>query len=257
MSIEIHRRIAELIESGKSFAVATIAEATAGTPRKSGTRMIIFPDGKTEYTIGGGALEKDTHRRALKALKAGEGGFFRVEFQEDKSGMVCGGEASLFIEVYKPSDRILIFGGGHIGLALSKIFDILGLHYYIFDDRTDFASSERFPRASSARVVSYAHPLESFEVTRNDYAVIVTQGHRGDKKVLTNLLPTDIRYIGMIGSKNKVRSVLESVEKEGFDSSDKRIHSPIGLDIGGESPEEIALSIAAEIQQVRYSKEPA
>ncbi|NLB35174.1 MAG: dehydrogenase [Elusimicrobia bacterium] len=257
MSIEVHKRISELLEKGKSFALATIVEATAGTPRKSGTRMIVFPDSTTEFTVGGGPIEEGTILRALKALKTGEGGFYKVELKDDKCGMVCGGGASIFIEVFTQPSRILIFGGGHIGMALSKFYDVLGLPYYIFDDRPEFSSVERFPRAASTLTVSYDDPIKGFEVTENDSCVVVTHGHKGDKKVLTKLLGTSASYIGMIGSKNKVRTVLDKIRKDGIDVEDPRIHSPIGLDIGGETPEEIALSIVAEIQKVRYSRENA
>ena len=181
-----------------------------------------------------------------------------MEFRADKSGMICGGKASIYIEVYLPSARALIFGGGHIALALSKYFDILKFPYVIADDRPEFASSERFPRADAVILLeSYGNPLETIDISDNDFCVIVTQGHGGDKSVLEKLLTTPAAYIGMIGSSIKVKAVLDAVSASGLDTSDQRIHSPIGLDIGGESPEEIALAIAAEIQMVKNGKETA
>lgn len=251
---EVFNRIAELMKTGREFAVATIVSASKGTPRKSGTRMIIFPDGSTEFTIGGGQLERTAIKKGIKAIKDDKEINFKVELKTGKSGMACGGEVEVLVEVFKTTLRVIIFGGGHIGLALSRILDVIGMPYIVVDDRRDFVTSERFPNATKVRLSAYDKVVRDLRVDENTYCVIVTHSHRGDKRVLGDLLKTPAIYLGMIGSKNKVKTVLYSIGKEGIKVDTERIYAPIGLDIGGDAPEEIAIAIAAEILKVRYKK---
>jgi xanthine dehydrogenase accessory factor len=176
------------------------------------------------------------------------------------AGMVCGGDAELYIEVFKSSAEVVIFGGGHIGLALSKFLDILGLGYRIFDDRKEFAAVERFPNAAEVRRIDYNDPVissgaDGLNIGKKSYCVIVTHGHKGDKKVLKSLLKTEAPYIGMIGSRNKVKAVMDMLKDEKVDvkAAAERVYTPIGLDIGGDSPEEISISILSEIFKVKNS----
>src|SRR3989339_784966 len=142
----IFSRVAELVKSGGEFAVITILNATAGTPRKSGVKMLVFRDGKTEFTIGGGNLEKIAVKKAVEAIKKGENIRLNIDLSPGGAGnMICGGAAEILIEVFSGSDKVVIFGGGHVGLALSKILDLLGFSYIIADDRKEFASAKKFP----------------------------------------------------------------------------------------------------------------
>ncbi|MBN2407754.1 MAG: XdhC family protein [Elusimicrobia bacterium] len=251
---EVLERVAELSGRGSEFVLATIVSSSKGSPRKSGSKMIIFPDGSIEFTIGGGNLEEMTIQKSMKAIKSGENASFEVEFTEDKSGMACGGKAEIFLEVFKAKDMVAIFGAGHIGMALSRILDILGIPYIVADDRREFADKKRFPNACQVKAVSYEKAVKELGIGKNHYCVIVTHGHKGDKKVLRDLLTTESEYLGMIGSDKKVNAVLNEIKKEGVSLTQTRIYAPVGLDIGGDTPEEIALSIAAEILKIKYKR---
>ncbi|MFC2061099.1 XdhC family protein [Elusimicrobiota bacterium] len=251
---KIIKRISELAESGEEFAVATIVSASEGTPRKTGTKMIIYPDSRFEYTIGGGALEEKVIEKSVDALKKGESLKFSLEMTEDKSGMACGGKADIFIEVFKKQEKVIIFGGGHIGLSLSKILNMIEIPYVVIDNRKEYASAERFPDAAEVKVLEYDQSADKLKIDDNTYCVIITHGHKGDRAVLKGLLDTPAAYIGMIGSDKKINTVFKKIEEEGMIIDNERIYSPIGLDTGGESPAEIAVSIAAEILTVKYNK---
>ncbi len=254
MTAGVYKRVTELLREGKRFALVKVIRASAGTPRKSGAAMIVFPGGKTEFTIGGGRFESDAVRAAEEAITSGDNRVLEFEFREEKDGMVCGGSASVFIEAHSPGYRVVIFGGGHIALALSRFLDILGLPYTVADDRGGYSSVERFPGASAVYHISYDDPVKDIEVTPKTLCVIVTHGHLGDSRVLKSILETPAMYIGMIGSVKKVKAVKEELGREGFNSEDPRILAPVGLDIGGDTPEEVALSIAAQMQQVIYGR---
>jgi len=248
---KIYQKINKLIAEGETFAVVTLVSASEGTPRKSGAKMIVFPDGKTEFTIGGGKIELDASLRAVKAIKKGKNFTYKTELREEKNGMLCGGKAEIFIEVFEKKPRVLIFGGGHIALALAGIFDILELPYEIIDDREEYSKKERFPRAQNTLCMAYKELEGQVKIDRNTWCVIVTHGHRGDKDVLKAVAQTQTPYIGMIGSRVKIDETVRRIESEGVKVDKKRFFSPIGLDLGGDAPEEIALAIAAEILMVK------
>ena len=252
MNNKLNKRLCELEDGGEDYAVATIIHTEGSSPGKSGSKMIVFPDRRTEFTVGGGALEEIVKKRAYVALKKGKNTKFTVKLDQENGSMACGGEAEVFIEVFYAPGELLIFGGGHIALALASYMDILGIPYSVYDNRPEYSSSERFPGAGSARIVEYEKLAQDIDVPAGSYCVIITHGHMGDKAVLSGLLHTDAKYLGMIGSKDKVSLVFDELEKEGMPVDMDRIYSPIGLDIGGDSPAEIALSIVAEIMTVRY-----
>ncbi|MFH1416646.1 MAG: XdhC family protein [Elusimicrobiota bacterium] len=248
----VEKRVAELVSGDMDFAVATIISASKGSPRKSGTKMIIFPDRRTEFTIGGGKFEEYTINQALEALCRGENRIFKSEFREEKDGMICGGDAEVFIEINRSVVKIIIFGGGHIGLALAGFCDVLGLSYTVIDDRKEYASEERFPRAETVKVLPYDDAAGKLHITENTYCVIVTQGHSGDEAVLRGLIQTPAPYMGMIGSVKKTAHILGKIAPGIKDADRDRIYAPVGLDLGGRSPAEIAAAVIAEILKVRY-----
>ncbi len=252
----VFSRINSLIKTGKEFAVATLISASGGTPRKSGARMIVYKNGKTEYTVGGGALEKKAGEKALEAIEKGENINYTVEFKGGRGGMICGGKAEVFIEVFKPEEEAVIFGGGHIALALAGILEIAGMPYSVVDDREEFASEKRFPGAGKVILSSYAKAAEKLRLDDKSYCVIVTHGHKGDEEVLRCLAHASVpvKYIGMIGSVNKVKTVLTNLKKEGVKLPLDRLYAPVGIDIGGDSPGEIAISIASQILAVKYGR---
>ena len=166
--------------------------------------------------------------------------------------MYCGGNVGVFIDVFKPSSRLLLVGGGHIALALHNMAPQLGFSVVVVDDRKEYASKERFPKASSVLQMEYDEPGLAELVGENTFVVIITHAHKGDKLALASLLKTKTAYLGMIGSRTKVAKIFSDLKEEGVEEEElAEVHSPIGLDIGAESPEEIALSIMSEIVAVR------
>ncbi len=251
MRKNIHRRIADLVEERKLFAVATVVETCGSVPAKRGARMIVFPDGLQEGTVGGAAMEENTRQLALKAFDNGRGGLFRfgLSGRDEKAGYaVCGGEIAIFIEIMKPKPHILIFGGGHIALEVAKLCDQLEYGCSIVDDRAEFAARERFPSAKSL----FHQRVEDFfadcDLRPYSHVLICTYGHQHDAETAYGVLKDFAGYIGMIGSKTKRAEIREKLVAQGvsaelFDT----IRCPVGLDIGAETPAEIAVSIVAEI----------
>jgi len=217
--------------------------------------MIVFQDGSQEGTVGGAAMEENTRQIALKAFNNGKGGLFRfgLSGSDEKAGYaVCGGEVAIYIEIMKPKPHILIFGGGHIALEVAKLCDQIEYGYSVVDDRDEFVAEERF---SSAKGLFRQH-VEDFladcDLKPYSHMLICTYGHQYDAEAAFGVLKNFAGYIGMIGSKAKraeIRDklVAQGVSAELFDT----IHCPVGLDIGAETPAEIAVSIVAEIIAAR------
>jgi xanthine dehydrogenase accessory factor len=179
-----------------------------------------------------------------------------VSFDLNENDSICGGNISVFIEPVAPSEKVYIFGAGHIALYLSKMAVMTGFKVIIIDDREEYANRERFPEVHNIIVSDFKSAFEKLEIEDNSYIVIVTKGHVFDEVVLECACGTNARYIGMIGSKTKIQHLFSNLRQNGVD--DKKlagVHAPIGLDIGSQTPSEIAVSILAEMIQVRYNRE--
>ena len=248
-------KVAELIKSEKTFALATLVYADSGTPRKLGSRMIVYPDGKIEGSIGGGTLELVVIKDALKLLAAGENKRFQYDLTEKEGenplGMACGGKAEILIETFQKKDKLFVFGAGHIGKKLAELSRIIEIPCWVIDNREEYAREVFFPEGITVLHDDFLHSFSQLPIDEKSYIVIVTHGHTFDKVCLREALKTKAQYIGMIGSKNKVRGIKNSLVKEGVDINDPRIYSPIGLQIGNYTPGEIAVSIVAEILKVK------
>jgi xanthine dehydrogenase accessory factor len=167
-------------------------------------------------------------------------------------GLICGGQLNIFVEPVIPQPRALIFGGGHVSKSISKVATIAGFSTTIVDDREAFANKERFPEAEATYAEEYENVFPKLVVNSSTYVIIVTRGHRDDMRVLRWAISTPAKYISMIGSKRKTISVVKELEKEGFQrEAFERIFAPMGLEIGAESPEEIAVSVVAEMIATR------
>jgi len=253
--MDIFQKAAEFETEGKPFALVTITSEKGSAPRMLGAKMLVLSDGSIVGSIGGGRLEKEAIADALKAIAEGKSCAKKYSLTpEDKGGlgMFCGGEVEVFIDVSQPSPLLLILGGGHIAHELHYFAPWLGFRVIVVDNRRDFATKERFPNAFKVINAEYNDEKLKELADENTYVVIITHGHMGDKDALKNMITTKSAYIGMIGSKNKVKKIKELLEKEGV-SKEKlnNVYSPIGLDIGADTPSEIALSILAEIVAVK------
>jgi xanthine dehydrogenase accessory factor len=256
---EIFERVTELLRAGKPFALATVIGSEDSTPRGPGVRMIVFPDGSAEGTVGGGALEKRAVEDALACLRQGGEGSTSRRFVYDLGkgeegiplGMACGGKAEVFIEVFETGMKLFIFGAGHVGRKLSQLCGVLGIRHWVVDDREAFARKDLLPDASGVVHAKFEESFAGLPIDTNSFIVIVTYGHRHDGVCLEEALKTKAAYIGMIGSRSKVRELLARLSKEKAAVSDPRIYAPIGLHLGDSSPEQIGVSVMAEILKVR------
>ncbi len=251
---DIYEEIVRIRHSGGTGALATIISRKGAAPRKDTAKMLVREDGTTVGSIGGGCVDGEVWQEAMNAIKEGTpriANFKLTEKEMAESGLICGGVLDVFIEPIKALPAVYIFGAGHIAQPLSRMAGIAGFKVTVVDDRPTFANRERFPEADAIYGESFDEAFSQLEAGDNSYIVIVTRGHLHDQHVLKWALGTDARYIGMIGSKRKINTIYKSLKEEGVPEGEfKRVHAPIGLDIGAETPEEIAVSILAEIVQI-------
>jgi xanthine dehydrogenase accessory factor len=243
-----------LTRAGEPAVLCTVVEARGSCPRGLAARMIVYADGAIRGSIGGGALEADVIRRCLGAGAPTEPVLVTVDL--GSGAAACGGSVTILLEPLGAEPRLVIFGAGHIALELAAMARRLGLHTTVVDDRPDLCSAERFPGA--ARLLSFdPASWSTLVLDRRTYAVVVTRDHALDLQVVRALIGRDMGYVGMIGSRRKVAAVQEALRADGVSQAAlARLHAPIGLDIGAETPAEIAISILAEIVSTRRSRTP-
>ncbi len=251
---DIYQEIARVRLTGERAVLATVVNTAGSTPRKSGAKMLVLADGQIVGTIGGGFLEHQVYKEAMQGMGENEPHMAHFELTNEdasKAGMLCGGTVDVYIEPIKPLPVLHIFGGGHISFFLARLGKMLGFHVVIIDDRPEYANAERFPEADETIAADLASAVKKLNINSSSYIVIVTRGHQSDSVVLEWAAKTPAAYVGMIGSRKKVKTVFEYLKSKGIKQVQlDRIHAPIGLDIGAETPEEIAVSIMAEIIQV-------
>jgi xanthine dehydrogenase accessory factor len=252
---DLYEEIVKLKAAGGSGALATIVGAEGSTPRETGAKMLVRADGTIFGTIGGGGVEGRVIEEAIQVIREEKPRLFHYDLTGSESagaGMICGGVLDIYIDPIIPVPAVFIFGGGHISLSVSKISAMSGFQVTVIDDRPEFANQERFPEAGQVIAEKFSTAFPRLQVTRSSYLVIVTRGHADDQQVLEWALTTEAGYIGMIGSKRKIGTLYRNLEEKGI-AREKllRVHAPIGLDIGALTPEEIAVSIVAQMIQFR------
>ena len=254
---DIYQEIVRVKDEGEEAALVTVVSATGSTPREEGAKMLVKPDGTILGTIGGGNLEAQVIEEAIKVMKQGRPKrlhFALTAKEADEVGMVCGGELEVFIEPILSPPTLYLFGGGHISLSLAKMGKLLGFKIAVIDDRAEFASPDRFPEADILLAEDFAKSFPKLKIDKSSYIVIVTRGHQHDELVLEWAVGTPAKYIGMIGSKTKVEAIFSHLLTKGISREQlDRVHAPIGLEIDAQTPEEIAVSILAEVIKVRRS----
>lgn len=251
----VYQAILEAIRGNQPACVLTVVEVRGSTPREAGTKMLLRADGSTVGTIGGGALEATALAEAKEALARGASRLatYSLLGQGEQDLGVCGGEVRVFIEVLRPKNTLLIAGAGHVAQQLAEMAHLLGFRTVVVDPRPEVACRERFPHADELVVAPFEQLLEKVSITPQTYVVIVTQGHQYDDLVLRQVVSTPAAYIGMIGSRKKVRTVFEHLLREGVPKERlAQVYAPVGLRTGGQTPAEIALSIMAEITLVQH-----
>jgi xanthine dehydrogenase accessory factor len=250
-------QLQELLRKGKPVALCTIVEKTGSSPRNEGAKMIIDSDGNTYGTVGGGGMERRLIEEALKALDEGKPRTIifalGVEPREEAIPIDsrCGGEVKIFMDIVKPDPRLIVIGSGHIGMPLAHLAHETGFETIVVDDAPT-TTRERFPHAAEIHSNPFQEEIEGIETTPADYVAIVHGESWYELTALRGLLPRKPAYVGLLGSRNKAGMISERLISEGLSVEDvARISSPIGIDIGAETPEEIAVSIVAELIKVR------
>lgn len=255
MSLEFYEEVARLLRAGRALAVATVVSRHGSTPRSAGAKMIVSEAGDTVFSIGGGAFEALVIEDAKEALREGRGLEKEYRFTEQgdgATGMVCGGSARVLIEVVRPPAPLFVFGGGHVGREVAHQGARLGFEVTVVDDRPDYLEAGRYP--AGVRCVRVEHDFSSNlpEIPPGAFVVVVTRCHRTDLAAVRHAVGRGALYVGLIGSRRKIATVLERAGEMGTPKEALAgVRGPIGLAIGAETPEEIAVSIAAEIIAVR------
>jgi xanthine dehydrogenase accessory factor len=252
--MDLFEEVIKLRREGKRGAMATIVHTNGSIPSFESSRMLVREDGSISGTIGGGCVEAEVWAAAKEVMQAEAPRKMTFNLNNEANydnGLICGGTLEIFVEPILPQPMLYIFGGGHVSMALANAAHTAGFAIGVIDDRESFANAQRFPMAQEI-YTSFEEAYEKIKPTASTYMVIVTRGHKDDMRVLGWAVTTTPRYIGMIGSKRKVISVYRALEKDGV-SPDKfaGVHAPVGLDIGALTPEEIAISITAELIAIR------
>jgi xanthine dehydrogenase accessory factor len=262
MNREVFTALADALERGDEVALVTIVASTGSTPQRVGAKMLVYADGRTVGTIGGGCYEHDAFWKAREAISSRRPANVKYELNDDfaqETGLVCGGQMEVFIEPVEASPEVFVFGAGHVGASLARLAHAVGFRVHVVDDREKFADAQKFAAGTDVVVEDISVWLERHRLPATAYAVIVTRGHRHDLDAMRTLVPQSIRYLGLIGSRAKVKRIFDALREEGIaPEALARVHAPIGLDIGAVTPEEIAVSILAELIAVKHGriKEP-
>ncbi|HEY4709482.1 MAG TPA: XdhC/CoxI family protein [Candidatus Acidoferrales bacterium] len=252
--MDLFEEIVRMRREGRRGALATIVHTNGSIPSYESSRMLVREDGSIAGTIGGGCVEADVWAAAKEVMQIEQPRKMTFNLNHEAeydAGLICGGTLEIFVEPILPQPVLYIFGGGHISSAVARAASAAGFGITVADDREAFANTERFPMAGEL-YATYEDAFQRIKPNASSYLLIVTRGHKDDMRVLAWAVRTEARYIGMIGSKRKVLSVYKALEGEGYSADEfERVHAPVGLDIGALAPEEIAVSIAAELIAVR------
>jgi xanthine dehydrogenase accessory factor len=253
--MDLYDEIVRLRKLGQKCAVATIVQVNGSIPSFESAKILVREDGSFMGTVGGGCVEAEVWNAAREVIETEKPRHLSFSLGQDAAydeGLICGGQLNIFVEPVIPQPRAFIFGGGHVSKGISKIATLAGFSTSIIDNRQAFANAERFPEAEATYAEEYEDVFPRLPVNSSSYVIIVTRGHRDDMRVLRWAVNTPAKYIAMIGSKRKTISVVQELEKEGLPrEAFEKVFAPMGLEIGAELPEEIAISVVAEMIAVR------
>ena len=252
--MDLFEEIVKMRRTGQRGALATIVHTNGSIPSYESSRMLVREDGSIAGTIGGGCVEAEVWAAAKEVMQKEAPRKMVFNLNNEASydnGLICGGTLEVFVEPILPQPVVYLFGGGHVSMAVAKTAHAAGFGIGVIDDRESFANQERFPMAQEIHT-NYEDAFAKIHPNASSYLVIVTRGHKEDMRVLAWAVRTEARYVGMIGSKRKVLSVYKALGNDGYKPEEfERVYAPMGLEIGALSPEEIAISIVAELVAVR------
>lgn len=254
MSVNIYQALAELEKNNGSAALCTVVKSEGSTPRHVGSKMLVYPDGTFIGTVGGGDMEHRVLDEAWMALSDGQPRTLKYSMVDPSRGDpgVCGGTVEVFVEPILPAPMIVVIGGGHVGKAVVHLAKWLGFRVAVNDDRAEFCTPEAVPGADAYYPVPMQELPKHLSVTRQTYLVVTSRGSSVDAVGLPELFETPAAYIGVIGSKRRWLTTVKALKAKGVTEEQiAKVHSPMGLELNAETPEEIAVSIMAEILMLR------
>ena len=252
--MSIYQALAELEKNGGAGALCTIVRSQGSTPRHEASKMLVYPDGRITGTIGGGEMEMRVIRAAQEVIREGKPRLLEYSMSDPARGDpgVCGGQVEIFVEPILPKPKVVVVGSGHVGKAVAQLAHWLGFSVAVSDDRPEYCNPEAVPNADEYYPVPLAELPSKLEINPWTYLVLTTRGVNVDVAGLPALLDTQAAYIGIIGSKRRWATARKKLVEAGVPEEKlDRVHSPIGLELHSETPEEIALSIMAEILMLR------
>jgi xanthine dehydrogenase accessory factor len=250
--MDIYEELLRLKKEGRATAVATIVECSGSSPQKEGSKILVRDDGTTVGTLGGGCLEAEVVQAALMVMKDERTMTLPFELTERQGGLVCGGRVLVYVEPVIPDPLLVILGAGHVGKALAKAARFSGFRVTVCDDRPEHANRENIPDAHEIVVHDFADIFTRVVIPENTYIVVATRGHNHDLEAVKASLRTKARYIGLLGSRRKKALLFRALDEAGFTPEEVgRVHVPVGLPIHSVTPEEIAISIMAQVIQKR------
>ncbi len=254
MTTSIFQALSELEKTNESAALCTVTKSEGSTPRHVGSKMLVYADGKFIGTVGGGDLEHRVMDEAWIAISEGTARTLKYSMVDPSRGDpgVCGGTVEVFVEPILPPAMIVVIGAGHVGKAVVHLAKWLGFRVAVSDDRAEFCNPESVPGADAYYPVEMGKLVDHLKINRLTYIVITSRGSSVDALGLPSLLETNASYIGVIGSKRRWLTTVKALkEKDVSDEKIARVHSPMGLELNAETPEEIAVSILAEILMIK------
>ena len=254
MTVDIYRTLAEIEKNNEPAALCTVVKSIGSTPRHVGSKMLVYPDKKFVGTVGGGDLEKRVLNEALLAMSDGQTRLLSYTMADPSRGDpgVCGGTVEVFVEPILPPATVVVIGAGHVGKAVVHLAKWLGFRVAVSDDRSEFCNPEATPGADAYYPVPMGELSEHLQLNNRSYIVITSRGSSVDVQGLPGLLEADSAYVGVIGSKRRWLTTVKALKAKGVsDEKIARVHSPMGLELNAETPEEIAVSIMAEILMLK------
>ena len=248
-------------ERGEAAALVTVVSTRGSTPQKAGARMLVHADGRLVGTIGGGCLEAEMTRRSRQAIddrRVQLASYDLTPHEAGEDGLVCGGTMQVFIEPVEGTPVLCLFGAGHVAQPLARMASACGFRVEVADDRAKFANAERFPEADLLVVDDFPDAAGKMTLGPNSYAIVVTRGHQGDAVAVEAALGCGPRFVGLLGSRAKIVHIFAALAERGVSRERlATVHAPLGLEIGAQTPDEIAVSILAEMIAVRRGVDPA
>lgn len=259
MAIEFYTELQKAYNSNQSFVLCTVIETIGSSPGKVGQKMIVFRNGATVGTIGGGINENRAKETALDLFVTGGSTVLSFDMSNKdlfEGDPVCGGESKVLLELQNSEPRMIIFGAGHIGCLLAKVANLSRFRVTIADERPEFASEAVFPNGIEVICKPYKEAVEAAKIDDNSYIVVATPGHVKDRETIEYVLNSDAVYIGLVGSGKKSANFRASLKERGFDPKKvDALYTPIGISLGSTTPEEIVIEIMAQIVALRNGRE--